>query len=135
MISFEFLYNPYLDLKEKKYAIDHLILLCDGYGTFSLYSKDFYVTYDNYTYYYNLLDLKSGLKCLQEKVYETSLYKQTDKENDFTICALSFFLNEEQISRGYLYYFELEDLLKSLNVQEKSYEKVLAKKDVWYTCL
>ena len=134
-----FLYNPYLDLKEKTYAFDDLILLCDTNGIFSIYSKEYSCFYKDYTYYYNLLDLKSGLKCQQEEVYETSLYKQMYNENNLTICAISFFLNEEQLKKGYLSYFELEDLVNSLNVQEKTnskpYEKVLAKKDVWYTCL
>ncbi len=135
-----FLYNPYLDLKEKTYKIDDLILLFDVNGNFSIYSKEYSITYEGSTYYYNLLDLKSGLKCLQEgfassTLYETSLYKPIDKENDLTICNLSFFLDEEQLSKGFLSYSELEDLLASLNNQEKTYEKVLAKKDVWYTCL
>ena len=123
-----FLYNPYLYIKDDRFAIEDLFLVQDDF-TMHLYSKKYFVTVEDNLYYYDLLDFKNGLKCTKENqiIKETSLYKKLEENNHYMVCDLSFFLNEQQKEKGYLTYGEIVDLLKTLNPEIKNVEeKMLA---------
>lgn len=96
----------------------------------------------NVVYFYNLLNFKEALKCnyglsLEEEqikrsqydysyldhLYiekETSLYNNVfaQETSQFFIYDIESFLNNAQKERGYLYYYELEEIMRELNKEE-----------------
>lgn len=97
----------------------------------------------NVVYFYNLLNPKQGIKCnyglsLEEEqemrdnydfsyldsIYiekGTSLYQGLSNHvnNYISVLDINVFLNSAQKERGYLYYYELEELINGLLLQDK----------------
>ncbi len=151
-----FNFNPYLYLQDVEFSIDNILIVGNGenvsiYDRNYCLALEENVNNEVRTelYFYNLMNFKKGLKCncgitLEEEqilrsqndysymdtIYiekETSLCSwNTLKENDFTVYNAYDYLNEEQIERGYIYYYEIEELIKNTSSFENEEIVLLA---------
>ena len=142
-----FLFNPYLWVEDEVFYLENLFMIgTEDYVT--MYDRNYSLSLienvngedRTVVYYYDLTNFKKALKChygitlKQEQVLrenndysyldgfimekETSLYLRTGKNANFYIYDLSYFLTESQIERGYLYKFEVEEIMENINLKE-----------------
>lgn len=151
-----FLFDPYLWVEDEVFYLENLFMIGTE-DCITMYDRNFYLSLienvdgedRTVVYYYDLTNFKKALKChygitlMQEKALrenndysyldgfimekETSLYLGTEENNNFYIYDLSYFLTESQIERGYLYKFEVEEIIETLNPKET--QIILALKD------
>lgn len=138
-----FTFNPYLYIKDATFFLDNLFIVGNG-KSISIYDVHYCLplkeTKDNETrivlYFYDLTNFKKALKChygisleeekiLQEQsdyTYlntfyiekETSLYQGVKPVENYSIYNVRDYLTEEQMSRGFLYYYEVEEIVKKI---------------------
>lgn len=130
------LFNPFLRMKESTFPIEDLFMVGDG-NHISMYNKNCCLELEENKktslYYYDLLDLKMGLKCYyeiqenMEKEYVrktiiekiTALYSLEKESREFYTYDVLEFLTEEQKARGFLYYEEIESIIEEVNPKIK----------------
>lgn len=150
-----FAFNPYLYVKDATFSIDNLFMVGNGetISIYDVnYCLPLEETVENETrtilYFYDVTNFKKALKChygisleeerkLQEQndysykstfyiEKETSLYQRyTLLESDYYVYNIKDYLTEEQMSRGFIYYSEIEELKKNVNQELKSHNRVL----------
>lgn len=149
-----FTFNPYLYVKDATFSIENLFMVGNG-ETISIYDVNYCLSLEEtieneertILYFYDLINFKNALKCdyglsleeekrrQEQKDYSyrnifyieksTSLYAGYSLEQNFFIYNVLDFLTEEQISRGFLYYSEIEELIKNINQELKPNKRVL----------
>lgn len=149
-----FTFNPYLYIKDATFSIDNLFMVGNG-KSISIYDVHYCLplkeTKDNETrtvlYFYDLTNFKKALKChygmslkeeknLQEQgdyTYlntfyiekETSLYQGVTSVENYYVYNVRDYLTEEQMNRGFVYYYEVEEILKEINEELIQQETLL----------
>lgn len=143
-----FLYNPFLWVKDETFSI-HDLFMIGNEEHISIYDANYYVRVEETNqkekrtvlYYYNLTNFKQALKCnygitLEEEQQlrsqmdysylehieiekETSLYRKNNYNVQYFIYDLSDYLTTAQKDRGFLYYSEIEEIVKSVNSKKE----------------
>ncbi len=139
-----FNFNPYLYVKNATFSIENLFMVGNG-ESISIYDVNYCLpleeTIENETrtilYFYDVTNFKKALKChygisleeeqiLQEQnnysyrntfyiEKETSLYQGYTFLDDYYLYNVMNYLTEEQIARGFVYYSEIEEIIKNVN--------------------
>lgn len=150
-----FTFNPYLYVKNATFSIENLFMVGNGetISIYDVnYCLPLKETNENETrtilYFYDVTNFKKALKChygifleeerkLQEQnnysyrntfyiEKETSLYQgYIFLESNYYVYNIKDYLTEEQMSRGFIYYSEIEEIIKNVNEELNPYNRVL----------
>lgn len=151
-----FNFNPYLYVKDATFFIENLFMVGNGEAISIYdvnYCLPLEETIENETrtilYFYDITNFKKALKChygisLEEErrrqeqndysyrntfyiEKEISLYQgYTLLESDYYVYNIKDYLTEEQINRGFIYYSEIEEIIKNVNQNDKQAVLMLA---------